>query len=355
MTHTDAIIVGAGPCGLFQAFQLGLQGLQCQLIEALPFAGGQCAELYPDKPIYDIPGIPVLEAKQLRDQLERQLEPFPPVFHFNQTVENIESNTQSCAKSGTDGGTQRNNTEHRLTVTTSAGLQIQARSVIIATGAGAFTPVKLRTEGIERFENRHLFYGDAGAEHLSQPHVVVTGDTSAAIDTAIDLAATYSTAVLVHRKRRLQIDSSQQSRLDELQRANKLQLINGKILTASGETSLEALEIQLRSKEKIMLPTNTLIARLGSSPKSNNLENWQLSTQHNLINADVADFSTNRDGIYAIGDINTYPGKRKLILCGFHEATLVAFEIAKRMQPCHPVHTLYTTTSTVLQQRLGVT
>jgi len=348
MTHSDVIIVGAGPCGLFQAFQLGLQGLRCQLIEALPFSGGQCTELYPDKPIYDIPGVPVLDAKQLRDQLEKQLKPFSPVIHFNQTVDSIESNAEGSALLNEPSN------EPGLTVTTSAGLTLQSRYVVIATGAGAFTPVKLRTEGIEKFEDRQLFYGKVGIEHLQQKQAVVTGDTSAAIDTAIELASADVSTVLLHRKRRLQIDSDQQAHIAQLQQTNKLQLINGKILRAAGVAVLEALEIQLQSRDKIMLPTNTLIARLGNSPKNNKLEKWQLATQHNLINVDPTDFSTNRDAIYAVGDTNTYPGKRKLILCGFHEATLAAFAIAKRMQSCQPIHTLYTTTSTVLRQRLGV-
>lgn len=336
MNDTDAIIVGAGPCGLFQAFQLGLQGLRCHLIEALPYTGGQCAELYPDKPIYDIPGIPVLQAGQLRDQLEQQIKPFDPVFHLNQTVETIETISEG------------------LQVGTSGGLKLQAPSVVIATGAGAFTSVKLRVEGIDRFENQQLFYAQVAAQQLEQKQVVVTGDTSAAINTAIDLAPTTQLTTLLHRKRRLQIEPNQQARVTELQQANKLQVINGKILSAIGEASLQGLQVQLQSKEDIVLPADSLIARLGSSPKSNDFNKWNLLTERNLISVDTTDFSTSREGIYAVGDINTYAEKRKLILCGFHEATLAAFAIAKKTKPCEPIHTLYTTTSTLLQQRLGL-
>ncbi len=336
MNNTDAIIVGAGPCGLFQAFQLGLQGLRCHLIEALPYTGGQCAELYPDKPIYDIPGIPVLQAGQLRDQLEQQIKPFAPVFHHNQTVEDIDSSA--------DG----------LQVETTAGLKIQARSVIIATGAGAFTPVKLRVEGIDRFENQQLFYAQAAAQYIEQKQVVVTGDSAAAVNTAIDLAPTTTLTTLLHRKRRLEIQPEQQARITELQQANKLQVINGKILHAIGESSLQGLQVQLQSKEELMLNADTLVARLGSSPKSNDFSKWSLQTERNLISVDTTDFSSSREGVYAVGDINTYAEKRKLILCGFHEATLAAFAIAKKTKPGEPIHTLYTTTSTVLQQRLGL-
>lgn len=336
MIHTDAIIVGAGPCGLFQAFQLGLQGIRCHLIEALPFAGGQCAELYPDKPIYDIPGIPVLRAGELRDQLATQIKPFAPVFHFNQTVESI----------ATDAGS--------LQVHTSDGLSMTTGNVVIATGAGAFTPVKLRVEGIERFENKQLFYSQATQQNYEQKQVVVTGDSSAAIDTAITVAAKTKLTTLLHRKRRLQTTPEQQTQLVELERVKKLQVINGKILDAKGESSLDGLQIQLQSKEQMLLPTDLVIACLGSSPKSNDFNNWKLSTERNLITVDTTDFSTSREGVYAVGDINTYAGKRKLILCGFHEATLAAFAIAKKMQPTEPIHTLYTTTSTVLQQRLGL-
>jgi len=336
MNDTDAIIVGAGPCGLFQAFQLGLQGIRCHLIEALPFAGGQCAELYPDKPIYDIPGIPVLQAGQLRDQLATQIKPFAPEFHFNQTVDSI-STDADC-----------------LRVHTSNGLDLRTNHVIIATGAGAFTPVKLRVKGIERYENGQLFYGQVASQQLRQKQVVVTGDSSAAIDAAIDLAPATRLTTLLHRKRRLQITPSQKTLVNELETAGKLKVVNGKILDASGQESMETLQVQLQSKEQIQLPTDVLIARLGSSPKSNNFNNWDLATERNLITVDTTDFSTSREGLYAVGDINTYPGKRKLILCGFHEATLAAFAIAKKMQPTEPVHTLYTTTSTVLQQRLGL-
>lgn len=336
MNQTDAIIVGAGPCGLFQAFQLGLQGLRCHLIEALPYAGGQCAELYPDKPIYDIPGIPFVTAASLCDQLNEQIRPFQPVFHFNQTVDTIDS------------------TSGRFTVRTSTGTSVQADSIVIASGAGAFTPVKLRVEDIEQFENQSLFYAEAGSKHTEQKQVAVTGDTATAIDTAIAVAPAAVKTTLIHRKRRLQITPDQQARVSELQQSGRLELVNGKILSASGVPSLQSLTIQLKSREELVLPVDTLLARLGSSPKSNHFDHWNLTTERNLLCVTPEDFSTSRDDIYAIGDINTYPGKRKLILCGFHEATLVAFAIAKKMKPSEPLHTLYTTTSTVLQQRLGV-
>lgn len=337
MKHTDVVIVGAGPCGLFQAFQLGLQGLQCDLIEALPFVGGQCAELYPDKPIYDIPGIPVLSALQLRDQLQDQLKPFTPMFHLNQVVQSIEN----------DG-------DH-LRVATSTGAELACDHVIIATGAGAFTPVRLRLEGIEQFDGSQLFYGGADTSHVEQQQVVITGDTTAAVATAIEVAPQAEHTTLLHRKRRLQTEPHQDAKLAELQSSGKLQLVNGKILQFKGTAKIDTLEVQPKSGEVLSLPTDTLLARLGSSPKSNDLQSWNLATERNLINVDVADYATSRENIYAIGDINLYPGKRKLILCGFHEATLAAFAIAKKRQPDTPVHTLYTTTSTVLQQRLGVT
>ena len=336
MNHTDAIIIGAGPCGLFQAFQLGLQGMRCHLIEAMPIAGGQCSELYPDKPIYDIPAIPELQAAQLCDQLKQQIKPFDPVFHFNQTVSHIDTDAQ------------------RLQVETSAGLRLHCSNVIIATGAGAFTAVKLRVEGIERFENTQLFYGQTPVDNIEQKSVVVTGDTPAAINTAIDCAASSKLITLLHRKRRLQIEPEQQHRIAALQQADKLQLVHGKIVAATGAKTLDKLRVQLQSRDEIEIPTDTLIARLGNSPKGNDFNSWNLATERNLITVDAADFSTSREGIYAVGDINTYPGKRKLILCGFHEATLVAFAIAKKMQPSESIHTLYTTTSTVLQQRLGL-
>ncbi len=342
---TNVLVIGAGPCGLFQVFQLGLQGIGCHVIEALPHPGGQCVELYADKPIYDIPGIPHILAGELTTQLLAQIKPFSPVMHYQQTVIEVSQTPQ--------GG---------FMATTSSGKVFSASNIVLAAGAGAFNAVKMRVDGINAFENSQLFYSDI-SEPLMQSasekmRVVVIGDTPDAIDAAIQTSPACTQLTYVHRKRRLSASPQALASLQTHIDAKRIELINGKITgftTDDTNKKISHLSVVDNNKQEINLPVDYILARLGNSPKLNNFSDWNLQTTRHNINVEPACFQSNLPGFYVIGDINFYPGKRKLILCGFHEATLAAFDIAAKLKPDKPVHTQYTTTSTELQQRLGLT
>ena len=334
----DALIIGAGPCGLFQAFQLGLQGVHCHIVESKDAAGGQCNELYADKPIYDIPGIPHILAGDLASQLLTQLKPFDPTFHFNTTVTHI--------KQDNDQGFEVH-TEHNTV--------IHARHIIICSGAGAFTPVKMRIEGIDAYENSQLFYGSVPPDLIKNKRVVVTGDTAAALEETIRVSAAASEVTFIHRKRRLPDRPDLVEEIHKLQTNGAIKVIHGKITEAitNGKT-LTGLRVTDNNKEIQEAAADMLLARLGNSPKMQNYSDWGIDTVRHHVSVSTNAFESNISGIYSVGDINQYDGKRKLILCGFHEATLAAFDIAARLNPESPVHTQYTTTSTRLLQRLGV-
>ena len=342
--ETDVVIIGAGPCGLFQVFQLGLQGISCCVIEALPHAGGQCAELYEDKPIYDIPGIPHILAGALTDRLLQQIRPFNPTIYYGQTVETAQIK---------EGGGYK--------IVTSQGQTLTAKRIILAAGAGAFTTVQMRVEGIEFFEQTQLFYRDfpdnqSAKEALSGKQVIVSGDTTAAISTAISASEFADKTTYIHRKRRLNANDATVAALTNTVDAGKLCVVNGKVTGyTANDKMITHLSVIDHNKETVNLPADMILARLGNSPKINNFLDWGLQSIRNHIEVNPANFQSNLPGFYAIGDINTYPGKRKLILCGFHEATLVAFDIAAQLNPNKPIHTQYTTTSTELHKRLGVT
>lgn len=342
--ETDALVIGAGPCGLFQVFQLGLQGIDCCVIEALPHPGGQCAELYADKPVYDIPGVPHILAGDLTGQLLEQIKPFNPVVHYGQTVETVQR----------DGA-------GRYTVMTRNGLAVTAKHVILAAGAGAFTTVRMRVDGIEPFEATQLFYQDfpdsaKAKSALEDKQVLVSGDTTIAISTAIAASEFAAKTTYIHRKRRLSADDTLLAALANAAGTGRLDVINGKIAgLTTKDNRITHLSVVNGDKDTIEVSADVILARLGNSPKLNNFQDWGLQTSRNLVEVDPASFQSNLPGFYVIGDINTYPGKRKLILCGFHEATLVAFDIAAQLNPEKSIHTQYTTTSSELQKRLGVT
>ncbi|OED36491.1 hypothetical protein AB833_27365 [Chromatiales bacterium (ex Bugula neritina AB1)] len=334
--NQDVVVIGAGPCGLFQAFQLGLQGISCTVIEAAEKAGGQCTELYPDKSIYDIPGIPHTFADPLISSLQQQLKPFDTNFLLGHVVTAIEPE----------------NTLYR--VVTDGGVTITTRFIILATGAGAFTPVKLRVDGLDKYLNKQIFYNEPPVRKIKDKRIVVVGDNEVAINTAIRFCSIAKQVTFVHRKRRLDASAATLLELAGRAESGSIQQLHGKITDAQHDSVLTKVSILLSSKEHIDLPVDSLLPRLGSSPKMSPLNQWGINTVANHVAVDPGNLNSSIAGVFAIGDINTYPGKRKLILCGFHEATLAAFAIAALMRPDKPVHTLYTTTSTELQKRLGV-
>ncbi len=333
---TEALIIGAGPVGLFQAFELGLLGIECCIVEALDHPGGQCTELYADKPIYDIPGISYTTAADLIDQLLEQIKPFNVNIHYRETIEQLEE------------------TDQGFIATTATTSTFNARQVFLATGAGAFTPVKLRTEGINRFEGTQVYYSELADARLNEKSVVVIGDAQAAVDCAIHSSKHASNVIFLHRKRRLVASDQSLTELATLKDSKNIQQIKGKITDFDGTDTLKEITIQQSKELTTKHPTDLLLVRQGNSPKQSDLSSWNITTHARQVPVDAANFETNKNGVYAVGDINSYPAKRKLILCGFHEATLAAFAAAAKLRPGKPIHLQYTTTSTELRQRLGV-
>ncbi|NCT68120.1 MAG: NAD(P)/FAD-dependent oxidoreductase [Rhodanobacteraceae bacterium] len=338
MILTDALIVGAGPVGLFQVFELGLLGLRAHLVDALPAPGGQCMELYPDKPIYDIPALPVCSARELVERLQEQIRPFAPEFHYGQTVTEVQRRE--------DG---------RFRVATSGGLVFDAGVVIIAAGLGAFSPRKLTVEGAEHLEGRALHYKVADAARFDGRDVVVAGGGDSALDWAIALSERARSVVLVHRSAKFRAAPASVARMHALCEEARLQYLEGDIvgLDADGD-ALQAVRVRTRSGMTQRIETEELLVLWGMHPSLGPIAQWGLGLDKSQIVVDTARFQTSEPGIYAVGDINTYPGKKKLILSGFHEAALAAFAAKEYLNPGEKVHLQYTTTSPAMHRRLGV-
>lgn len=340
VVETDAVVIGAGPVGLFQVFQLGLQGITAHLIDALPHAGGQCVELYGDKPIYDIPGIPVCSGRELAQLLLQQIAPFEPHWHLNTLVSSLAPQP--------DG---------RLLLQTSAGAQLLARSVFIAAGVGAFVPRTLKIEGIERFAGTQLHYQNlpSGVD-IRGKNIVFHGGDEPAVARAVDLAEQGQAAriSLLHRRDVFQAPDALLQRLQQLRDAGRIAVEAAQItgIDVSGD-HLTALQVVDAEGATRALPLDLLVAVLGISPRLGPIADWGIAMDRKQLVVDTEAFRTSAPGIYAVGDINTYPGKRKLILCGFHEATLAAFGAAEALKG-DKVALQYTTTSPRLHQLLGV-
>ena len=338
--ETDAVVIGAGPVGLFQVFQLGLQGISAHLIDALPHAGGQCVELYGDKPIYDIPGIPVCSGRELADLLLQQIAPFKPHWHLNTLV--------SALAAQPDG---------RLLLQTSAGAQLLTRCVFIAAGVGAFVPRTLKVAGIERFVGTQVHYQalPVGFE-ASNNNIVVHGGDEPAVARAVELAEHGRAAriSLLHRRDVFQAPDALLQRLQQLRDVGRIVVeaaqITGIETTGDRLTALKVVDAEGAARA---LPLDVLVAVLGISPRLGPIADWGIALDRKQLVVDTEAFRTSVPGIYAVGDINTYPGKRKLILCGFHEATLAAFGAAEALKG-DKVALQYTTTSPRLHQLLGV-
>lgn len=340
--ETDALVIGAGPVGLWQVFQLGLQDIRAQVVDALPHAGGQPAELYPDKPIYDIPGLPVCSGRELVDRLLRQVEPFKPAFHLGQSV--------SALAREPDG---------RWAVQTSAGQAFLARLVFIAAGVGAFQPKRLKLEGLEAFEDQQVHHRFDAARDWRGQHVVLHGGDELAIDWALrllDSAQPPARLSLLHRREVLQSDDEAAlARVREAIASGRARLVVGQpIGFAAPGDRLQALQVLDPRGDTHALALDQLIVALGLSPRLGPIADWGLAMERKQLVVSPEHFETSEAGLYAVGDINTYPGKKKLILCGFHEATLAAFAAAARLRPEERVPLQYTTTSPRLHQLLGV-
>ncbi len=343
LQKTDAVIIGSGPCGLFQVFELGLLGVHSVLIDSLPQIGGQCTELYPDKPIYDIPGIPVCSGQELIDQLSLQIKPFEPSLKLGEEVIQVE----------------KNNGDYKII--TNKGSSFLTKTIFIAGGVGSFQPKKMRVENIENYKDNWLHYRVKEKQNFLGKKLAIFGGGDSALDWAIDFASSSEfqnsggTVTLIHRSNTFRGTDNSIDRVKKLAASNQLQLIeNARLATfnCKGDT-LTSVVISAEKKE-INIDVDHLLVFFGLSPKLGPIANWGLDITRKTINVNPENFQTNQEGIFAIGDIANYPGKKKLILSGFHEAALAAFAAKEIIEPGKKVHVQYTTTSPKLQERLGV-
>jgi thioredoxin reductase (NADPH) len=333
----DVVVIGAGPCGLFQVFELGLLGIGAHLIDSLPHPGGQCAELYPDKPIYDIPGIPVCGAQELIDRLLQQIKPFNAPMHLGQEVAELTPR---------DG---------RFLLRTSGGKLFDTGAVVIAGGLGSFQPRRLGIEGCEPLEGRSIHYRVRNASELAGKRLVIFGGGDSALDWSLALAPTARSLTLVHRRAEFRAAPASVAKMRELVGAGRMRYIEGiaqSLITAEGE--LSGVQVKQSNGELHTLPAERLLAFFGLHPKLGPIAEWGLELERKALKVDTEKFQTSVPGIFAVGDINTYPGKKKLILSGFHETALAAFAIQHHLYPQKKQFLQYTTTSPVMHKRLGV-
>jgi thioredoxin reductase (NADPH) len=336
---TDVVIVGAGPCGLFQVFELGLLGLKAEVIDSIRQPGGQCTELYPDKPIYDIPGIPVCTGDELTEQLQQQIEPFAAGMHLGEEVSVV-----------------RRQSDDSFLVETSAGTQFNAKAVVIAAGVGSFQPRPLRAAGIDAFEGTSVHYRVRKPEQFAGKRLAILGGGDSALDWVLELINVAEHITLVHRRDEYRAVPASVDKMREYVAAGKMDVIEkAKVTSVAGEGSqISAIEVQPKDGEAKTVAVDHVLAFFGLAPKLGPIADWGLDINRKTINVDTEKFETSEPGIYAVGDINFYPGKKKLILCGFHEAALAAFAIKQRIEPDRKVHLQYTTTSPIMHERLGV-
>ncbi|MFZ9994533.1 MAG: NAD(P)/FAD-dependent oxidoreductase [Steroidobacteraceae bacterium] len=336
--QTEVVIVGAGPCGLFQVLELGLLGMRAHILDSLSNPGGQCTELYPDKPIYDIPALPVCGAQELVDRLMEQIKPFEPVFHLGEEVMEV---------------TPRE--DRRFDVVTSKGTRFDAGAIVIAAGVGSFQPRRLALPGAEIFEGQQLHYRVKNASEYRNQRLVIFGGGDSALDWVIDFAATAPAITLVHRREDFRAAPASVARMRELEAAGRVRSITGlaESLMTEGE---RLIGVRVKSGDGVVheIDADHLFAFFGLHPKLGPVANWGMELERKALKVDTEKFETSVPGIFAVGDINTYPGKKKLILSGFHEAALAAFGIQSWLYPEKKQFLQYTTTSPVMQKRLGV-
>ncbi len=341
--ETDAVIVGAGPVGLFQVFELGLLEIKAHVIDSLAYPGGQPIELYPDKPIYDIPAIPVCTGKELTDALLKQIAPFGATFHLGQTV--------TAVKPQADG---------RFYLETSKGTCFLTKTIFIAAGVGAFEPRTLKVEGLERYEGSQLFYRVKNPADFAGKNLMIIGGGDSALDWTLNFTASgpnkAESVILVHRRDGFKAAPASVAKMKELCEAYEMQFIVGQV-TGYEEREGRLVGAKVTGGDGVtrVVPMDAMLVFFGLSPKLGPIAQWGLDIERKQLVVDTEKFSTNVPGIFAVGDINTYPGKKKLILSGFHECALAAFAAAALIFPDKgKIHLQYTTTSPKLHKVLGV-
>ncbi|MFY9288147.1 MAG: NAD(P)/FAD-dependent oxidoreductase [Alphaproteobacteria bacterium] len=335
---TDAIIVGAGPVGLFAVFELGLNDVKCHLVDILERPGGQCAELYPEKPIYDIPAVPVCTGAELTERLLEQIKPFHPAFHFGQMAEKLEKLP-----------------DNKWRLTTDRGTVLEAPVVIIAAGGGSFVPKRPPIKGIEEYENKSVFYSVRKMEQFRDKNIIIAGGGDSALDWVINLQPIVKRVTLIHRRDEFRAAPDSVLKMRSLVAEGLMDLRIGNLTTLKGaDGQITGATIVDDQKHSHDIACDNLLAFYGLTMKLGPVANFGLNLHENLIPVDTATYETSVPTIFAIGDINTYPGKMKLILSGFHEAALMAKKVFAYIHPDRRYRFQYTTSSSDLQTKLGV-
>ncbi|MGV1013586.1 MAG: NAD(P)/FAD-dependent oxidoreductase [Methyloceanibacter sp.] len=337
LIQTDAVIIGGGPVGLFAVFELGLVDIKAHVIDILDRAGGQCAELYPEKPIYDVPGLTVVTGQELTDRLMEQIKPFEPAFHFSQRVESLERH---------DGG---------FRLTTDMGTVFECKVVVIAAGGGSFTPKRPPLPGIEHYEGKSVFYSVRKMENFRDRDVLIVGGGDSALDWSLNLEPVAKSLTLLHRRSEFRAAPASVQKMFDLVESGNINFKLGQVTELHGEDG-QLTSVTVKGAEGVSFeqPVEVMLPFFGLTMKLGPVANWGLNLDENLIPVDTEKFETSEKGIFAIGDINTYPGKLKLILSGFHEAALMAQQAHKYVYPDKKLVFQYTTSSTSLQKKLGV-
>ncbi|ARP98294.1 NAD(P)/FAD-dependent oxidoreductase [Pseudorhodoplanes sinuspersici] len=335
--ETDAIIIGAGPCGLFAVFELGLLGLNAHLIDILDKPGGQCAELYPEKPIYDIPAWPVITGQDLTDRLMEQIAPFSPTFHLGEMAESLVKTSEGLWR-----------------ITTDVGTVIEAPVVVIAAGGGSFVPKKPTLDNIDAYEGESVFYAVRRIEAFRGKRVVIAGGGDSALDWTLNLQPVAARVTLVHHRDGFRAAPHSVARMKELAAEGAIDFVVGKLNALAGAApQLESVSVATAKGDEVLI-ADRFLAFFGLTMKLGPIADFGLNLSENLIPVDTESFQTSVPGIFAIGDINVYPGKLKLILSGFHEAALMSQAAFQICRPGERLRFQYTTSSTQLQRRLKV-
>ena len=339
--ETDVVIIGAGPVGLFAVFELGLLDIKAHLIDILPKVGGQCAELYPEKPIYDIPGFPVITGQGLVENLIKQIEPFHPTFHLNEMVESVEVlGTPEAPK---------------FRLKTDAGTTFVCRAILIAAGGGSFQPKKPPIKGIDAYEGTGVFYAVRKMEAFRSKRILIVGGGDSALDWTVNLQPLAERLTLLHRRDAFRAAPDSVNKMRALLAEGAMNFELGQVEALKGDApKLEAAVVRRDDGSTFEVPCDVILPFFGLTMKLGPIAQWGLNLNENLIPVDTEKFETSTPGIFAIGDINWYPGKLKLILSGFHEVALAAQKVHRYVYPEKKLLFQYTTSSTSLQKKLGV-
>jgi thioredoxin reductase (NADPH) len=336
--QADAVIVGAGPCGLFQIFELGLLGIRAHIIDSLQHPGGQCSELYPEKPIYDIPALPICGAQELVDRLLQQAKPFNAQFHMGQEVAELKVLP-----------------DHTFLLRTSLDTRFHAKTVIVAGGLGSFQPRRLGCEGVDAFEGTAVHYKVKNSAEFTGKHLLIFGGGDSALDWTLEFAGKARSVTLVHRRPEFRAAPASVSKMHDLVSSGSMRHVEAvaqSLITEGGQ--FKGVRVKKSDGAIEELHAERALVFFGLHPKLGPIAEWGLGLDKRAILVDTEKFQTNVPGIFAVGDINTYPGKKKLILSGFHEAALAAFAVAAHLNPAKKIPLQYTTTSPIMQKRLGV-